>query len=439
MTPAKESIERTRNYLKQIKGAVVFRGGSVLASFIYVPMMIEYLGQDKFGIWSTLLSIVSWVLFFDLGVGNGLRNKVTESLSKNDSILAQKYIASGYTLIGMLILVLWFLFMAVSYFVSWQFIFNTNQVSEASIRLTVQIALSFVLLNFWLSLIASVLSAVHQISMVAFGQFISNTMALGFVFTLSKISIASLPLMATAYGFSLIFGNIFLSYWLYGDRKNLRPEWFLKMEYVRPLMSLGIQFFVIQLAVLVIFTTDKILITQLFGPRFVTPYEAVFKLFSLVTVAHAIISAPLWSAYAEAYQRKDMTWISLMLARQKRIFVGFLFLIIVLALFSQNIISVWIGEDIDVSSGLIMAMALFVIISTWNNIFAMFINGTGRMRVQLITATIAMIVNIPLALLFTKYFSMNISGVVLATCVSLSFASIALPIQVRSMLATDRL
>jgi len=50
---------RSRNYLHQIKGTVVFKAVAVVASYIAVPMMIHYLGQEKFGIWSTLLSIIS--------------------------------------------------------------------------------------------------------------------------------------------------------------------------------------------------------------------------------------------------------------------------------------------------------------------------------------------------------------------------------------------
>lgn len=66
------SKERTSNYLRQVKGAVVYKGVAMIASFLAIPMMIRYLGQEQFGVWSTLLTVMSWIVFFDLGIGNGI-------------------------------------------------------------------------------------------------------------------------------------------------------------------------------------------------------------------------------------------------------------------------------------------------------------------------------------------------------------------------------
>ena len=141
------SKERTRNYLHQVKGAVVYKALAMLASFLAIPMMIRYLGQEQFGVWSTLLTVMSWIVFFDLGVGNGLRNKVAEALAKNDKAEAANYIASGYSLIGLIALGVWALVTATSFFMPWQVVFNTQAIPEASLRLTVQVAVFFVVLN----------------------------------------------------------------------------------------------------------------------------------------------------------------------------------------------------------------------------------------------------------------------------------------------------
>ena len=38
-----------------------------------------------------------------------------------------------------------------------------------------------------------------------------------------------------------------------------------------------------------------------------------FKLFSVITFAHALVSGPLWSAYTDAYHRGDFVWIEVSL------------------------------------------------------------------------------------------------------------------------------
>ena len=58
---------------------------SMIVSYIYIPLVLNYLGVEKYGIWSTILTILSWISYFDIWVGNGLRNKLTESLAKKDN------------------------------------------------------------------------------------------------------------------------------------------------------------------------------------------------------------------------------------------------------------------------------------------------------------------------------------------------------------------
>ena len=64
----------------------------------------------------------------------------------------------------------------------------------------------------------------------------------------------------------------------------------------------------------------------------------------------------------------------------------------------------------------------------------MFVNGVGKIKLQLYTALIAMIINIPLAIYFVKWLDLGLSGVVLANVVSLSLSAIALPIQVNQII-----
>ena len=48
-----------------------------------------------------------------------------------------------------------------------------------------------------------------------------------------------------------------------------------------------------------------------------------------------------------------------------------------------------------------------------------------------------MLLNIPLSIIFVKYFSLGLSGIVMATIVSLSLAAIALPIQVNYIMRAN--
>lgn len=431
------SKERTKNYLRQVQGSVLYKAGAVIASFIAIPIMIDYLGVEQFGVWSTILTVMAWIVFFDLGIGNGLKNRVSEALAKNDNGEASKYISAGYSLIGIISFVLWVFCFFCAHLVPWQGVFNTDVIAESTLRYSVQIALSFVLLNFWVGLISAVLGGFQKTSLVALGQLYSNVASLVLVGVAWVFISPSIIVLATIYGVATLGANCLLSFSFYKANQVFFPRYLVSREYVSPLLSMGLRFFAIQVAVLVVFTTDKILITQFFGPQEVTQYEVIMKLFGLFSFAHALISAPLWPAYADAFHRKDKVWIGGMLTKQLLLFIVFVVGVLVMMLIVDRVVSIWVGDAFSISYGLVIAVAVFIVVSIWNNIFAMILNGIGKTNVQLVSAVLAMLVNIPLAFVLVKILDFGVGGVVMAAVISLSFSAICLPLQVFYLLKKE--
>lgn len=415
----------------QIKSSILYKAIAMVASFLTVPPMLNHLGPEVFGVWSTLLAVMSWVVFFDFGIGNGLKNKVAESLASDNRQQAAAYIATGYGLIGLIALAIWVLSVGVCAFIPWQWVFNSAAVAEDTLRATAQISVTFLLLNFWLGMIGSLLGAVQKTGVIALGQMLTSCLTLLSVVTIARYFTPSILNFAMAFGLSLAISNGLLICWFmrhYGDLCR-RPA--LNTAHMYPLLSFGAQFFIIQIAVLVIFTTDKILITQLVGPEFVTQYDLVFKIFSVVIFAHGVVSNPLWSAYTDAYQRRDFLWIRRMIRMQHLVFLATAFALVALAFLVPWIIQIWVGSGVPVLGSLIAALCLYSIISVWNGMYAMITNGIGEIKVQMYTSVIAMLVNVPLTLLLVKVLNLGVSAVVLSNVLSLMFGAIALPVQLR--------
>lgn len=425
-----DSKGRTRNYFLQITGAAFYKAVAMLASFLAVPLMMRYLGEEQFGIWSTLLAVLSWVVLFDLGIGNGLRNKVAELNAKGEMEDAAVYIGSAYTLLGLIAFFLWFIFTITAYWIPWRVVFNTNSLTAEVLRETIFVVAFFLALNFWVGLVAALLGAIQKTSLIALGQLVNNLIVLTAVFILSKFSEASIIFLAYVYGVALVSVNVFLNVYFFWKHPELRPRLCLSKKQINPLLGIGIKFFIIQLAVLVIFTTDKILITQIFGPEYVAQYEVVAKLFGVIIFLHNLISAPLWSAYTDAYHRNDVSWIKRMLRLQLIIFVGIIFVTGILAVSSHFLVRNWISGDFVISNNLVISMSIFVLISIWNNIYAMFLNGVGEIKIQLYTAIVAMFINIPISIFLAKSTELGVAAIVVGTICSLFIGALILPIQV---------
>ena len=87
----------------------------------------------------------------------------------------------------------------------------------------------------------------------------------------------------------------------------------------------------------------------------------------------------------------------------------------------------WVGKEIEVPIEISAAIATYVILNAWCGIFSLFLNGVGKVKLQLYSAVFGTIVNIPLAIFLGKHF--GVSGVILSTCLMALTSAIWSPIQ----------
>ena len=178
-----------------------------------------------------------------------------------------------------------------------------------------------------------------------------------------------------------------------------------------------------------IFATDNLIITQLFGPADVTVYNIAYKYFNYIPIVFFVILTPMWSAYTEAYIKDDIDWIRNAVNKILKVWILLSILIIVMIAAANWVYDIWLNSKIEVPLLLTILMGLFAIVSNWNNIFAYFINGVGKIRLQLYNSIFVAIINIPLSIYFAKNLGMGISGVIAATCVCVGIGAIWSPIQ----------
>lgn len=96
-------------------------------SFLLVPLTLGFVNSDTYGIWITLSSIVAWMSFFDIGLGNGLRNKLAESLAHNNLLLARKYISTTFAILSLISIFIFFLFLGINKFMDWSSFLNVSK------------------------------------------------------------------------------------------------------------------------------------------------------------------------------------------------------------------------------------------------------------------------------------------------------------------------
>ena len=423
--------ERSLRAKKNILASFFLQGITLVIGFVRVPIALDYLNVTEYGIWLTLSSIIAWFVFFDIGLGNGLRNKLAEVLAKGDNKLAQIYVSTTYAILTIIITAVYLICIIISQFVDWVKILNTSPDLAGELQLLVFVVITSFALRFVFGLITTVLTADQKPALANCIGVIGSIFYLIVLIILSKTTSGSLVYLAIASGGSSLIFIIIASIYLYSSTyRVIRPSLnAIDFKHFRDLGSLGIKFFLVQISALILFSTDNMIITQVLGPEHVTPYNIARKYMGMPLTAFSIIMWPLWSAFTEAFTKKDYDWIKNTIIKMLKIWAILVFACIVFLAFSKPFYHLWLGNRVEVPIMLTSFMGLYVIIVSWSHIFVFFINGVGKIQLQLYYSMIIALINIPLSVFFAKYLYLGSSGVILATCVCLLFGAIIVPLQ----------
>ncbi len=400
--------------------------------FTMMSISIKYLGEEQYGIWIVLSGLIAWSNVFDLGFSHGLRNRLAEARAKDNFEVGKYYVSTTYAFLIAIAIVLAVVFIPLFSYLDWQSILNTTALSNEAIRFTVFIIFSFFILQFILKPVSSILEAFQWPAVSQFLSLLGGTLALsGVAYLLLGNASSSLHIYAYIVAGAPVLVFFLASIYFYRQKfRELVPSVsYVKKKYFKSIAGLGISFFIIQLSVLVIFQSDNMIISYLFGPEQVTDYNIVYRYFSIIITVFGVVMAPFWTAFTDAYQKKDFEWIQKTIRTLLFLVGGSALGAIFLFLMSDTVYHLWIGKNIYIPNMLSALMAFYVVVFGLMNIFAFFVNGVGKVKVQILINSFAAIINIPLSYFFAYIIGMGISGVLLATILSVLLICSVLVIQ----------
>lgn len=427
---------RTKNIIKHLGWSTFFKIGSVVANFLIVPLTIDYLDNENYGIWLTLSAFIGWFSFFDIGLGHGLRNKFSEAKTEGNYILAKAYVSCAYYIISIIGIVVLIAFLIANQFIDWTSVFNTSKSLEPNLLLLMPIVFSFFVMQMVLKLITTIYAADQNHSIYNKVEFFTRVFSLLLIYLLLQLGNSSLLLFGSIFSalpvVILLALNIFAFSGTYSEFKPSLK--FFKKRYLKDITGLGFNFFIVQIAMLVLYSTDNFIITKIFGPTEVVPYSIAQKYFSILFMAHSLLVMPYWSAFTEAYAKKEYNWIKHSVKTVQRIWLLVPLGLIVMLFFAKMFYLFWVGESVVVPWNLSAAMALSVALMTYQSMYVQFLNGIGKIRVQLYVNIFSLILNIPLSIYFAKTLELGLAGVILATCVSLLLSVVLYPVQYKKLI-----
>src|ERR1700712_3937029 len=133
--------ERSVKAKKNIIKSVLLKGGSLIVSLILMPLTINYVNPTQYGIWLTLSSVIAWAAFFDIGMGNGLKNKLAAAIALGDTARARSYVTTTYFMLIIISVLMFVVFFFVNPLINWSGILGVK--SSAYSNLTHLVLLVF--------------------------------------------------------------------------------------------------------------------------------------------------------------------------------------------------------------------------------------------------------------------------------------------------------
>ena len=90
-------LERYRRAGITASSSFIAKALNILISFLSVPLTVHYLGAERYGVWLTISSLITWMSMTDFGLaGNALVNVLAEASGKEDRVGAQQYTSSAF-------------------------------------------------------------------------------------------------------------------------------------------------------------------------------------------------------------------------------------------------------------------------------------------------------------------------------------------------------
>lgn len=406
--------DRSKNIQANIVGSLFLKGISILLSLVVVPLTIDYISPYQYGVWITLSSVIGWLSFFDIGFGNGLKNKFVEAIAHGDVKLAKIYVSTTYSIMTIIILGIWFISVVISKFINWSEFLNVNKTENVDLHSVVIIVLSTFAFQFILGLLNTILISIQKPVITSMINVISQLLILFGILFLTNTSKGSLTNLSLLMGgvntiVLLLFSLYFFKTSLAKYSPSLKD---VNFKYTGDLLKIGVKFFILQIIAIIYYETNNIIITKTLSPLDVTIYNLAFKYMSILGMGFAIILAPFWSAFIEASVLKDFHW---MKEVKRKLYQGFLFFVIlgiILIVLSPLFYKLWFGNKVLIPIQLTVLMGIWQICNMWNSLHSTLIYGFNKIKLQLICSILVGVLNIPLTIFLCE--KLGLTGVTMS-------------------------
>ena len=404
--------------------AVVAHGVRMGLGLLTVPITLNYLGKERYGLWMLALSTLAFVGLFDAGLSPALKNKMAEAFAIEDEDAFHYYSSGGWVLVCLVAILGLFLlpFLAL---VDWSAVYGiTGQVTRRE-------AQDLTLACFGMSVVTVALSFVDALfaSRMLLGTvylYNAGASVVGFAVLLTAVHFqAGIVVLAITTSAPQIAARLAL---LVSARRRGIIRFSAPSRSVRSLLRsivpTSASFLGIQIACFVITAVPNLIASRLSGLSSVTTLVVGQRIASVPLMVVAAVAPVFWPAFTIAWAKGDLEWMRKQCVRLVGATVTALALYAcALVLLGPLALRLWLRGSVSVPRSVLAVFGIWLVFQGVSHWVSTLLHSVTDLRTQVICyAAQGLLLAILGTILCTAY---GVLGITISMTVALALANIA--------------
>lgn len=355
------------------------KGTLLLANFVVISITLDLLSTKIYGVWITLYTTISWLSFFDLGLGNGMRNLFAVNRAIGNQEKNKQLVSTSYIIVLGIALILLIVGLPFVYYADIARFFNISDIAIPDLRCVLSLLVVVTSLQLITKLINSIFLADQKPALSSLIDCSGVVCSLLLLFILKDRLVGSLFNLALIITLPTFIISFIVTLFAFNKNyRKLKPS--LKcfnLKISNKLINLGLRFFLIQLSALIILQGSNIIILKFIGAEEVSVFSLVYKYFNVIVTIFTLVLTPYWSFFTDSYAKNNYNQLK---QGFKQLLISWLAISLVgvvmwIALpFSFKI---WLNQELDIPAYLPVSLLLFSVFSNLGSVFIYFLNGTS--------------------------------------------------------------
>ncbi len=355
------------------------KGTLLLANFVVISITLDLLSTKIYGVWITLYTTISWLSFFDLGLGNGMRNLFAVNRAIGNQEKNKQLVSTSYIIVLGIALILLIVGLPFVYYADIARFFNISDIAIPDLRCVLSLLVVVTSLQLITKLINSIFLADQKPALSSLIDCSGVVCSLLLLFILKGRLVGSLFNLALIITLPTFIISFIVTLFAFNKNyRKLKPS--LKcfnLKISNKLINLGLRFFLIQLSALIILQGSNIIILKFIGAEEVSVFSLVYKYFNVIVTIFTLVLTPYWSFFTDSYAKNNYSQIK---QGFKQLLISWLAISmvgVVMWIALPFSFKIWLNQELDIPAYLPVSLLLFSVFSNLGSVFIYFLNGTS--------------------------------------------------------------